>query len=296
MQNKQLQGKLLENISLAQYTTWRVGGCAKKVYRPASILDLSNFLVQIPEDHPILWLGLGSNSLIRDTGFNGNVIVTQGALSNLGLLDENTVRVEAGVSCAQMARFCARNQLSGGEFWAGIPGTMGGALFMNAGCFNGATWDNVVEVETINRFGEIKHYSKDHFNINYRSVKGLKPDEWFIGATFKLVSGEKDKSLQLIKELLSHRANTQPTSEYNCGSVFKNPDNDYAARLIESCGLKGAKIGGAVVSTKHANFIINEEGRASAANIEALIYYVKEIVKKETSVELNCEVRIIGDN
>lgn len=291
-----IKGEVLYDVNLAQYTTWRVGGCARKVYKPESILDLSNFIVKTPKNEPILWLGLGSNSLIRDSGFKGSVIITQGALNGLVLLEDNKVKVEAGVSCAQMARFCARNNLAGGEFWAGIPGTMGGALFMNAGCFNGETWNYLIEVETINRLGEVKVYKRNHFNVAYRSVSGINSDEWFVSATFQLNNGEKDKSLLLIKELLAHRSKTQPTSEYNCGSVFKNPENNYAARLIESCGLKGKRLGGAIVSQKHANFIINHEGTACANDIESLIYLVKDTVKKETSIDLHCEVRIIGDS
>ncbi len=255
------QGELLFNEPLADYTTWRVGGKAKQLYKPAGLADLALFIKQLPKDEPLLWLGLGSNSLIRDRGFTGTVVLTQGCLKEIGVIGEGLVHVEAGVSCATMARFCARASFAGGEFWAGIPGTMGGALRMNAGCFGGETWQTVVEVETMNRNGEIRVRRPAEFEIAYRHVAGLQ-DEWFVAATCRLAKGEKDKSLQLIKELLTHRANTQPTNEYNCGSVFRNPPGNYAARLIESCGLKGKQIGGAVVSTKHANFIINHQGCA----------------------------------
>lgn len=288
------QGTLLLNEPLADYTTWRVGGPAARLYKPANVSDLALFLRQLAPDEPLLWLGLGSNSLIRDKGFVGTVIVTQGALKELTLLNEGTIRVEAGVSCASMARFSARNNLSGGEFWAGIPGTMGGALRMNAGCHGGETWDFVVEVQTINRQGEIRVRKPEEFEIAYRHVQGL-GDEWFISATFKLPPGNKETSLQVIKDLLAHRTNTQPTSEYNCGSVFRNPTGNFAARLIESCDLKGFRIGGAMVSQKHANFIINYEGSASSEDIEALIYLVQTKVKEQTTIELVHEVHIIGD-
>lgn len=288
------QGTLLLNEPLADYTTWRVGGPAARLYKPANVSDLALFLRQLAPDEPLLWLGLGSNSLIRDKGFAGTVIVTQGALKELTLLNEGTIRVEAGVSCASMARFSARNNLSGGEFWAGIPGTMGGALRMNAGCHGGETWDFVVEVQTINRQGEIRTRTPEEFEIAYRHVLGL-DNEWFISATFKLPPGSKETSLQVIKDLLAHRTNTQPTSEYNCGSVFRNPTGNFAARLIESCDLKGFRIGGAMVSQKHANFIINYEGSASAEDIEALIYLVQTKVKEQTTIELVHEVHIIGD-
>ena len=287
-------GELLLNERLADYTTWRVGGLAKSLYKPANVIDLSLFLKQHSTTEPLLWLGLGSNSLIKDTGFNGTVILTQGCLNEITILNDNLVRVEAGVSCAKMARFGARNDLCGGEFWAGIPGTMGGALRMNAGCSNRETWEMVVSVETMTRTGERRVRSPSEFDIAYRHVSGLM-DEWFIAATCRFVPGEKEKSLQLIKDLLAHRAATQPTNEYNCGSVFRNPPNNFAARLIESCGLKGVRHGGAMVSEKHANFIINHEGIASAQDIESLIQTVKQTVLEKTGTELIREVHIIGD-
>ena len=262
------QGQLLLNESLADYTTWRVGGRAKALYKPTSVSDLAIFLSQLPKDEPLLWLGLGSNSLIKDDGFSGTVILTQGCLNEIQVIEEGVIRVEAGVSCAKMARFCARNDLAGGEFWAGIPGTMGGALRMNAGCFNGETWQFV--------------------------VLGLQ-DEWFVSATCRFPKGEKEQSLALIKELLAHRAATQPTNEYNCGSVFRNPPGNYAAKLIESCGLKGLSVVGAMVSEKHANFIINSEGKASARDIETLIQSVQKTVFAKTGIELMREVHLIGD-
>lgn len=291
---KALQGELLLDQSLADYTTWRVGGRAKAIYKPAGTADLALFLKQLPPDEPMLWLGLGSNSLIRDTGFGGTVILTQGCLDKLTLLEQEIVYVESGVSCAKMARFCARNHLIGGEFWAGIPGTMGGALRMNAGCFNGETWNSVVEVETMTRQGDIRIRKPDEFEVMYRHVAGLE-DEWFISATCRLKPGNKDESMETIKTLLARRAATQPTGEYNCGSVFRNPPNQFAAQLIEKCGLKGKRIGGAMVSTKHANFIINEAGLATARDIERLIHFVQSTVYEQTGIELYREVHIVGD-
>lgn len=288
------QGTLLFNELLSNYTTWRVGGVAKRLYKPAGIADLALFLQHCPASEPLLWLGLGSNSLIKDMGYTGTVIITQGCLNEISLTTDTHVRVEAGISCAKMARFCARNNLVGGEFWAGIPGTMGGALRMNAGCFNGETWQYVIEVETMTRTGEIRRRKAEEFNVSYRHVEGL-GDEWFVAATCRMTPGDKDTSLQTIKQLLAHRAATQPTSEYNCGSVFRNPPDNYAARLIENCGLKGMRLGGAGVSEKHANFIINHEGMASANDIEALIQHVQKTVQDQTGTELIREVHIIGD-
>lgn len=289
------QGECLSDVSLSDYTTWRVGGKTKRLYKPQSIADLSSFLNHLSPDEPLHWLGLGSNSLIRDTGFSGTVILTQGCLKELSLLSPNTVRVEAGVSCATMARFCARQNLGKSEFWAGIPGTMGGALRMNAGCFDGETWDNLIGIETMTRDGTIHHRQPDTFQVEYRQVQGLQPHEWFIAGTFELPSAPKEACLKTIKTLLERRAKTQPTNEYNCGSVFRNPPGKHAARLIEECGLKGLSIGHAKVSTKHANFIINENGEASSNDIESLIKLIQKTVQEKTNISLHREIHIIGD-
>ena len=256
--------------------------------------DLALFMQQLPAEEPIIWLGLGSNCLIREGGFRGTVIVTQGCLKEVSLTEDGFIRVDAGVSCASMARFVARNSLAGGEFLAGIPGTMGGALRMNAGCSGGETWQFVVEVETLDRQGVRRIRTPQEFEVAYRHVKGP-ADEWFVAGVFKFAPGDKEKSLKLIRELLDHRAKTQPTNEYNCGSVFKNPPDNFAARLIEGCGLKGKQIGGAVVSTKHANFIINQERSAKAQDIEALIEFVRETVRAKTAIDLVREIHILGE-
>ena len=290
-----LQGELIENVSLADFTTWRVGGNAKILYKPFDVQDLSNFIKKLPESENIHWLGLGSNTLFRDKGFNGIVILTQGCLKKIELLPDNIVHAESGVSCSTMARFCARNNLGKAEFWAGIPGTIGGALRMNAGCYDGETWNNVISVETMKRDGKINQRLPSSFDISYRSVLGLEKDEWFISAKFKLPPGNKEKSLETIKNLLARRAKTQPTNEYNCGSVFRNPKGNYAAALIEQCGLKGFRIGSAVVSLKHANFIINENGTASAKDIESLINFIQSTVMKKNNISLLREIHIIGE-
>jgi UDP-N-acetylmuramate dehydrogenase len=284
------------NEPLANYTTWRVGGRVKQLYKPCNRADLQDFIAKLPEHEPLIWLGLGSNTLIRDGGFQGTVIVTQGALKDIHVTASRQIYVEAGVSCATMARFCARNAFADGEFWAGIPGTIGGALRMNAGCLGHETWDSVISVETINRRGHIQTRSLEDFKIAYREVQGLSDNEWFLSGTFQLPEGNKEDSLSKIKSCLAHRAETQPINEYNCGSVFRNPEGDYAARLIEVHGLKGKQLGGAMVSTKHANFIINAEAKASASDIESLIYYIQKTIQDKTGILLHPEVHIIGDH
>ncbi len=287
-----IRGKLLKRESLANYTSWRIGGPADYIYIPADLDDLSSFLKTVPAETPITWLGLGSNTLVRDGGVEGVVIITQGALNQLTQTNRQELRVEAGVASAQLARHSARLGISGLEFLAGIPGTVGGALAMNAGCFGGETWRFVRMVETINRYGEIKIRPLTDFKVSYRSVE-RPADEWFVAGHFSLLPGDKEKSLNDIRTLLEKRNHSQPTGTANCGSVFRNPPNEYAGRLIESCGLKGKAIGGARVSEKHANFILNDQG-ASAADIEHLIAEVSQIVEKETGVQLKREVCIIG--
>ncbi len=288
----QLRGQLLPNELLAKYTSWRVGGPAEYVYIPADAADLAQFLQQLPGEVPLLWLGLGSNVLVRDGGMEGVVIITQGALSEITQIEPLRVRAEAGVSCAQIARYTARLGLTGLEFMAGIPGTVGGALAMNAGCYGGETWQRVHQVETINRAGERKLRLAADFEVAYRHVKRPQ-DEWFVAGYFELMPGEKERSLADIRELLEKRNHAQPTGLPNCGSVFRNPAGDFAARIIQSCGLKGTTIGGARVSDKHANFIINEEN-AKAADIEALILKIMTTVEQEQGIRLTPEVCIIG--
>lgn len=286
------RGELIENEPMAKHTTWRVGGPAERYYKPAGIEDLSLYLAQLPEDEELFLLGLGSNILVRDGGVPGSVIATSGMLNKIVLLDQTTVRIESGVSCAKVARFCARHDLVGAEFLAGIPGTMGGALAMNAGAFGGETWPLVDVVETIDRQGVCRQREPADYAVAYRSVKGPS-DEWFVATCLKLEQGDGDASMRRIKGLLNKRSETQPTQQPNAGSVFRNPPGDHAARLIEDSGLKGLSIGGAKVSEKHANFIINV-GDATAADIEALIIKVQQLVEELQGVKLKREVRIVG--
>jgi len=290
-----MNGTLLYNEPMSNHTSWRVGGPAERFYQPADLADLQKFLKALPATEPLTWLGLGSNMLVRDGGISGTVIATQGYLKQLTQVDETTVRAEAGVACGQLARFCARLGMTGGEFWAGIPGTVGGALTMNAGCFGGETWERVLQVECLNRHGELITHTPKDYKIGYRSVVGgRESDEWFVAGTFRLVPGDKDESLARIRTLLHQRTTTQPTNEPSCGSVFRNPPGQYAAQLIQACGLKGMRIGGAEVSSKHANFIVNK-GQATAADIEALIDYVADKVQQMHGVILIREVRIVGN-
>ncbi|HQU14897.1 MAG: UDP-N-acetylmuramate dehydrogenase [Gammaproteobacteria bacterium] len=288
-----LRGVLRRNEPLARHTSWRVGGPARYFYQPADIADLAAFLRQLPAQEPVLWLGLGSNLLVRDGGVAGTVIAVATVLNRLERDGDNVVRADAGVPCAKVARFCARHGMLGAEYLAGIPGTLGGALAMNAGAFGGETWERVVAVETLDRHGELRVRSPQDFRVGYRSVEGP-PGEWFVAGHLRLAPGDPRTGSERIKELLAQRGMNQPTGQPSCGSVFRNPPGDYAARLIEQSGLKGARIGGAAVSAKHANFILNTGG-ASAADIEALIQQVIETVERLHAVRLQTEVRIVGE-
>lgn len=288
-----LRGVLKQNESLAKYTTWRVGGEAKTLYQPADLEDLQAFMQSLPANEPIYWLGLGSNLLVRDGGFDGTVIYTQGGVNEMRDLSEKSLYAEAGVTCSKVSKHCIKQNWEGGEFFAGIPGTVGGALAMNAGAFGGETWEKVTAVHVINRQGEVIRRTPDAFEVAYRSVVGAF-DEWFVAGEFEFEMGDGEAVQQRIKALLAKRAETQPMGLPSCGSVFRNPTGDHAARLIESCGLKGHTIGGAQVSEKHANFIISNKS-AKASDIETLAAHVKTTVEQETGVDLIPEFKILGE-
>jgi UDP-N-acetylmuramate dehydrogenase len=287
------KGTLLNNEPLARYTSWRVGGPAQRMYIPENKADLIDFVAGLPQGEPLYWIGLGSNLLVRDGGVRGTVINTRSRLKEMRLIDSERVYVEVGVPCAHVARFCSDLGLTGAEFLAGIPGTMGGALKMNAGAFGGETWQIVDQLEMLNQQGQVINRNKHEFEVAYRSVKGI-DDEWFLAAELKLTKGDSQVSQLQIKALLEKRNTSQPTNKPTCGSVFKNPVGDHAARLIEACGLKGYRIGGAVVSEKHANFIENQ-GNATAVDIETLIQHIQTQVQQQFGISLQTEVCRIGE-
>jgi len=291
--NVQLRGTLRTDESLARHTAWAIGGTADRFYEPADLDDLCSFVATLADDEPLFWLGLGSNLLIRDGGIRGTVVHLANALSRMERSGKDTVRAEVGVACPKLARFCAREDLAGAEFMAGIPGTLGGALAMNAGAFGGETYDIVFEVETITREGTQYRHRADNIETGYRHVE-VPAGHWFVAAHLRLQHGVRSAGEVRIRDLLRQRARTQPIGTRNCGSVFRNPPNDHAARLIDQCGLKGERIGDAQVSTKHANFIINT-GHARAADVEALIAQIIARVRDQHGVQLVPEVRVVGE-
>ncbi len=289
-----LRGELRVKESMARHVSWRAGGPVERYYVPADVTDLSEFLRRLPVDEPILWLGLGSNLLVRDGGFAGTAITLHGVLDHIQAIGQGRLRVEAGVHCARLAKYCAQQQLGSAAFFAGIPGTVGGALAMNAGAWGSETWQRVTKVDVMSRQGELKTLSADAFQVSYRTVKAPIPELCFIAAEMSFPHDPKSSGREEIRDLLAQRREKQPVGQPSCGSVFRNPPNDHAARLIEAAGLKGARIGDAVVSMKHANFILNS-GDARANDIEDLVYLVRAEVKKKFGIELEPEVRIVGE-
>ncbi|MBI2993998.1 MAG: UDP-N-acetylmuramate dehydrogenase [Gammaproteobacteria bacterium] len=288
-----LRGRMLTSEPMAKHTSWRVGGPADRFYVATDVEDLAQLLRNLPAQEPLVWVGLGSNLLVRDGGIRGTVILLSGLLGEIELRDEREVIAGAGAPCARVARFGATHGLAGAEFLAGIPGTVGGALAMNAGAFGRETWNIVERVETIDRHGTKRHRKRSEFRVGYRTVVAP-AEEWYLAAEFLLQADPSRQGPARIRRLLEERAERQPTGVFSCGSVFRNPEGDYAGRLIEKCGLKGERVGHASVSTKHANFIINEGG-ATAAEIEELILHVQDAVKAMTGVRLVPEVRIVGE-
>jgi len=289
-----LRGELRINEPLMRYTSWRVGGPADRYYKPADGDDLAEFMHRLPTGESILWIGLGSNLLIRDGGFRGTTVSIHGVLDTVRRVDDTRIFVEAGVHCARLAKLAASWGLAGGEFFAGIPGTIGGALAMNAGAWGGETWSVVRSVNVIGRDGSTRTLGAEAFEIGYRSVTPPEPHLWFVAAELELQPDENGGAAGRIRDMIAERKAKQPVGKPSCGSVFRNPTGDHAARLIEAAGLKGHQIGDAEVSTKHANFIINR-GHALAADIESLITQVRETVQRKFAVDLVPEVRIVGE-
>ena len=304
-----LRGRFIYNESMAGHVSWRAGGVADRVYVPAGLEDLRLLLQSTPADDPVHMLGLGSNLLVRDGGLRGVIILMHGVLKTLRVEsrtqgippgspemgETSLIYAEAGVASPKVARFAANHDLVGAEFLAGIPGTIGGALAMNAGCYGSETWQHVAQVLTMDRAGQLTERTPSDYALAYRHVALIEQhEEWFIAGWLRFAKGDGTASRDRIRELLKKRIATQPLNQPNAGSVFRNPPGDYAARLIESCGLKGFRIGNAQVSDKHANFIVNLGG-ASASDIEAVIEKVEETVEAKTNVRLIREVRIIGE-
>jgi len=287
-----LLGTLIEDEPMARHTTLAVGGAARWFFRPTDRAAVIEAMRLSPENMRILPLGRGSNMLIQDTGYDGLVI----DLSDLNSteFDGFTVRAEAGARMGRLARQCADHGLSGCEFMATVPGDVGGGVAMNAGCFAQQVSDCLTAIEVLLPNGDVQSIKAEALNFSYRHTD-LPAGSIVLSASFTLRPDSPEQIRERMRTMRSRRSATQPLAQPNCGSVFKNPDGDHAARLIEATGLKGFSIGGARISDKHANFIVNE-GDASSADILALIERAQLLVKEQTGIELEPEVRMISDS
>ena len=288
---KILKGRIRENVCMKEYNTWKIGGSAQYFFEPSNLDDLKKFL-ENSSNIDIIFLGNGSNVLIRDGGINGCVVSLKNTLNNYTSNKKGKYIFEAGFSCMKIAQITAKDNYGGLEFLCGIPGSLGGALAMNAGCYGGNIWDYVNKVIMINKNGNLVTKSKREFKYGYRNLE-LEDNNFFIGATFNLQENQLKNSLDIIKEYLKDRRSKQPTGLPSCGSVFKNPENYHAANLIESSGLKNYKIGKAYISDKHANFIITEPS-ASSSDVEDLIEFIQKTVFENKNIFLETEVKFIG--
>jgi UDP-N-acetylmuramate dehydrogenase len=292
MQRSRIQpGQMRYHEPMARYTSWRAGGPVERLYCPQDVTDLAEFVARQPEDEALFWCGLGSNLLVRDAGIKGTVILTHGGLNRLHI-EGSWVRAEAGVASARLGRITQRHGLTGLEFLVGIPGTVGGALAMNAGAAGDETWTAITAVETLDRQGVIRVRRKDEFEVGYRRVSGW-PEEHFVAGIWQLGEGEPQFLAERVAEIMRRRQLIQPLGEPTCGSVFRNPPGESAGRLIEAAGCKGASVGKARVSERHANFIVNQG--SSAADIEALMAWVRDRVASRFAIYLEPEVHVVGE-
>lgn len=289
-----IRGGFSTNHILAPYTSWRIGGAAQYFYYPVDLEDLISFLKQW-DKMPIIFLGAGSNVLVRDGGINGLVIYLRDHLNSINQINNECLRVEAGVLLNKLVQKCADLSMIEAMFLAGIPGTVGGALIMNAGAHGDSIWNYVKSVETIDKHGNINAYDKEEFAIDYRHITPPFKEEWFVSCDLRFPITNPVKTREKMTEYLEKRRLTQPLDEPSCGSVFRNPKNDFAARLIELSGLKGTAIGDAQVSEKHANFIVNK-GHATAFEVESLMQLIQERIFLQHGIKLIPEVRVLGEN
>lgn len=289
------RGKVLLGAPLAPYTWFRVGGPAEALFLPADAADLAQFLGALPGETPVLPLGVGSNLIVRDGGLPGVAVRLAGkAFAGVEVLAGARLRVGAGALDAGVAKAAARAGLAGLEFYAGVPGTIGGALAMNAGCYGAETGDVLVEARALDRQGRERRLAAADFGFRYRG-NALGEPLLFLEATFQCRADDPEAIAARIADITARREASQPIREKTGGSTFKNPPGLSAWKLVDEAGMRGARQGGAMVSEQHANFLINT-GAASAAEIEALGEAVRAAVRGRCGVELEWEIKRIGES
>ena len=282
------------NALMKEHINFEVGGPADILLIPSKVEQIIESIKICKENNiPYFVMGNGSNLLVKDGGIRGVVIKLTG-LTNLEVKDEE-IKADCGVMLKELSDKALENSLTGLEFACGIPGSVGGAVFMNAGAYNGEIKNVIKEAEVITSSGEIITLSKDELELGYRTSKVMKDNSIVINATFKLEKGNKEEIKETIDDLTQKRQEKQPLEYPSAGSTFKRPEGYFAGKLIQDSGLKGYSIGGAAVSSKHSGFVINK-GNATAKDILDLIAYIQEKVKKQFGVELHTEVRIIGED
>ena len=288
-----VMGKVLFNSSMSSYTWLKAGGEAKVFFIPLDILDLQHFLTKLDNKIAVYTLGGGSNTLFRDWGYDGVVIKLNKKFDYLNILNEKKIKVGAATNCIKLARNLANNGIGGLEFLSGIPGTVGGAIKMNAGAYGKETSNFLKEIKVINRMGKLKNILAKEYNMGYRETNF--PDDYiFLEATFSCEESDVKENLNIIKKLNKKRKLTQPITEKTSGSSFKNPKKFKAWKLIVESGCRNYKEGDACISDMHANFIVNK-GSATSSNIEKLGEKIQRKVLEKFGIELIWEIQIIGN-
>ena len=289
----QYKKNIIFNEKLAKYSWFNLGGLAETFFRPDNIEDLSHFFKNNSKDN-INILGAGSNTLIRDGGVKGITIKLSSKFSFINLLEDNIIHVGASTLDKKLSNFASENSISGFEFLSCIPGTIGGGIIMNSGCYGGEISDLLVSAEVMDKNGNISQLNKQDIKFFYRGCN-LKKNQIILSAKFKGILADKNKIKKKQLELIEKKKSSQPSQIKTCGSTFKNPDGEKAWKLIKETGSDKLTFGNAKVSEKHCNFFIND-GHASSFDIEELIKQVKKNVLDKTGIELQLELKIIGTN
>ena len=288
-----ISGKIYFDESLSKYSWFNLGGPAKVIFKPKNLNELSIFLKNIKGFDKIKVLGVGSNTLIRDGGFNGIIIKLGKSFSHLSLFDQNTLIAGASALDKNVSNFALENSLTGFEFLSCIPGAIGGGIRMNSGCYGEDISKILVSIQVMDLHGKIKIIQSSDVKFFYRGCN-LEDNLIFVSATFR---GKKDKKINIqkkINNLIEQKNKDQPYKIKACGSTFKNPENNKAWKLIKNSGCAGMCIGDARISEKHCNFFINK-GNAKSEDLENLIYQVRRKVLDKTGINLELELQIIGE-
>lgn len=292
---KDLNCSLLLNESMSKHTSFNIGGNADVFIHVNDRASLKSLLSSINERNiPYFILGNGSNLLVSDKGIRGIVLKLDGEFCNINLLDNDTIKCGAGVLLSKVCNFALKNSLSGLEFAFGIPGTVGGAAFMNAGAYGSEMKNVLLYCDHISKTGQEEKTLANDLDLDYRHSVYSNKDHVITGVALKLKKAESLHIKQIMNDFIKKRKDKQPLNYPSAGSVFKRPVGNFAGTLIEQCGLKGKSIGGAMVSKKHAGFIVNT-GRATCQDVLNLIDHIKATVFNNTGIVLECEIKIVGE-